>query len=289
MDTRKQINVIIVLIFASLIALGVYTIWDPLRAEEAEETQLEKSARLGAFVYAQYCRICHGDVGEGGALAGRVAEALPHDRPDLQGRMEIDGPVDPIDKEDAFNTVYNTIRCGRVGTYMPAWAEDQDGALNDEQILQLTTLIVEGRWDLAKHEAEIQDEESGPPVPPENPNVTDSKCGQVARGAVPGATPAGEPPPPSPGLDVFKGPVGCTSCHTLEGVSSGTVGPDLTHVATNAETRVQGMSAEDYIRQSIEDPTVFLTPEYPPSMSKLRPYMTDQEYQDLVEFLLSLE
>jgi mono/diheme cytochrome c family protein len=285
MNTRKQINVIIVLIFVSLIALGVYTIWDPLRAEEAEETQLEKSARLGAFVYAQYCRICHGDVGEGGALAGRVPEALPHDRPDLQGRMEIDGPVDPVAKEEAFNTIYNTIRCGRVGTYMPAWAADQEGPLNDEQILQVATLIVEGSWDLA----EIQDEESGVPVPAENPNVTDNRCGQVARGPVPGATPAGEPPPPSAGLDVFKGPVGCTSCHTLEGVSSGTVGPDLSHVATEAATRVQGMSAEDYIRQSIEDPTSFLTPEYSPSMPKLQQHLTDQEYEDLVKFLLSLE
>lgn len=289
MNTRKQVNLIVALIFISLIALGVYTIWDPLRAEEAEGTQLEKSARLGAFVYAQYCRICHGDVGEGGALAGRVASALPHDRPDLQGRTEIDGPVDPVAKEEAFNTVYNTIRCGRVGTYMPAWAEDQDGPLNDEQILQLATLITEGRWDLAEHEAEIQDEESGVPVPAENPEVTDNVCGQVARGAVPGATPAGEPPPPSPGLDVFKGLVGCSSCHTIEGVSTGTTGPDLTHVATTAVDRVSGMSAEEYIRQSIEDPTAFLVPEYSASMTELRQYLSDQEYEDLVEFLLSLE
>lgn len=288
MNTGKQVNLIVALIFLSLIALGVYTIWDPLRAEEAEGTQMEKSARLGAFVYAQYCRICHGDVGEGGALAGRVAEALPHDRPDLQGRTEIGGPVDPVAKEEAFNTVYNTIRCGRVGTYMPAWAEDQDGPLNDEQILQLATLITEGRWDLAEHEAEIQDEESGVPVPAENPEVTDNVCGQVARGAVPGATPAGQPPPPSPGLDVFKGLVGCSSCHTIEGVSTGTTGPDLTHVATTAVDRVSGMSAEEYLRQSIEDPTTFLVPEYPASMTELRQHLSDQEYEDLVAFLLSL-
>src|SRR4030065_170621 len=37
--------------------------------------------------------------------------------------------------------VWDTLRCGRVVTLMPAWAEDQGGPLNAFQILQLVALI----------------------------------------------------------------------------------------------------------------------------------------------------
>lgn len=289
MNTRKQIRAMVILVLLTVIALGGYTLWDPLRADEAEETQLVKRAERGAIVYARYCRICHGDKGEGGALAGRVPEAVPHDRPDLQGRTEADGPVDPVAREQAFFKVYNTIRCGRVGTFMPPWAEDQKGPLNDEQIRQLATIIVEGRWDLAEKAAEEEDKLAGTPIPPENPNVNMESCGQVARGALPRTTPAGEPPPPSPGLDVFTGPVGCTACHAIQGVSSGTLGPDLSHIATTAAGRISGVSAEEYIRASIENPTSFIVSGFNPAMPKLRSKLTDQQYEDLVQFLLSLE
>jgi mono/diheme cytochrome c family protein len=289
MNTSKQINVMVLLVFLTIVALIGYTLWDPLRAEEAEETQTEKAAERGAAIYAEYCRTCHGDVGEGGALADRLPEAVPHNRPDLQGRAEEGGPIDPIAKRDATKKVYNTIRCGRVGTMMPQWAVDQGGPLNDAQIEQLTTLIVEGRWDLAEEAAELSNEElGGPPPLPENPAITDNTCGQRA-GAGAAAAAGVEPPPPSPGRDVFTGPVGCAACHTIAGLSSGTVGTDLTHIATIAATRVEGLSAEEYLRQSLEDPTVFLADDYPAAMPKLLESLSDQEYEELVQFLLSLE
>ena len=289
MNTSKQINVMVILVILTIISLVGYTLWDPLRAEEAEETQVEKAAERGATIYAQYCRTCHGDVGEGGALAERLPQAVPHNRPDLQGRLEEGGPIDPVAKGDALKKVYNTIRCGRVGTMMPQWAVEQGGPLNDTQIQQLTTLIVEGRWDLAEVAAEASNELlGGPPPLPQNPAITDNTCGQRA-GAGAGAAAGATPPPASPGRDVFTGPIGCAACHTIAGLSSGTVGTDLTHIATVAATRIDGLSAEEYVRQSLEDPTSFLADNFPAAMPKLLGSLSDQEYEELVQFLLSLE
>jgi plastocyanin len=58
---------------------------------------------------------------------------------------------------DKINLIRNTISCGRVGTAMPAWAQDQGGPLSEEQIQQLIILITTARWDLVEHEIAIED------------------------------------------------------------------------------------------------------------------------------------
>lgn len=112
----------------------------------------------------------------------------------------------------------------------------------------------------------------------DGPDPVVESLGETA--ATPGAT-------PDPGLAVFTGPVGCTTCHTIRGVSSGTLAPELTNVAAVAGSRIPGLSAEGYVRRSIEDPTSFVVPGYPALMPELRPQLTDQQFEDLVRFLLS--
>ena len=86
------------------------------------------------------------------------------------------------------------------------------------------------------------------------------------------------------------GAVGCSACHTIEGVSSGTVGPELTNIGTVAGTRIEGLSAEDYIRQSIEDPSSFVAPGFANAMPPgLQNSLSDDEFQQLIEYLLSLD
>ena len=50
----------------------------------------------------------------------------------------------------------------------------------------------------------------------------------------------------------------CQHCHTIEGISNGLIGPDQTNIGTDAATRKPSMTAEDYIRESIVDPEVFI-------------------------------
>ena len=158
MNTGKQINAMVVILFLTLIAIGAYTIFDPVRSDTADEDQITKAADRGANTFALNCRLCHGDRGQGGVDGGRLALAAMLDRPGLQG-IE-DGVFTQNAFDEAFDLVTNTIVCGRIGSPMPAWSEDQGGTLNFEQIRQLAVLITEGEWEAAQHHADEIDAEA---------------------------------------------------------------------------------------------------------------------------------
>jgi cytochrome c551/c552 len=82
---------------------------------------------------------------------------------------------------------------------------------------------------------------------------------------------------------------GCASCHRI-GDEGGTIGPPLTHIGTVAATRQPGVSAEDYIRESVLDPGAYVVPGYPDTMSRgLSRGLTQEDFDDLVRYLLSLQ
>ncbi len=82
----------------------------------------------------------------------------------------------------------------------------------------------------------------------------------------------------------------CSTCHTATKVkAAGTIGPKLDGLGATAAKREAGMSAEDYIKQSIEDPNAFVVEGFTKGlMPPLRSTMSDQEFKDLVAFLGSL-
>jgi cytochrome c oxidase subunit 4 len=117
-----------------------------------------------------------------------------------------------------------------------------------------------------------------------------------------GAAPGGMPPPPpgqpgtggapaelvAQGEAVFTGKGGCGACHTIEGLTSGMVGPNLTHIGSTAGEHKPGFSTEQYIRESIENPGAFVVEGFPPAMpANIRQNMTDAEFEALVAFLLA--
>jgi cytochrome c551/c552 len=59
-------------------------------------------------------------------------------------------------------------------------------------------------------------------------------------------------------MTIFTGKGGCGACHTIERISTGLVGPDLTHIGTDAATRIPGVSARDYLTESIRQPEAFI-------------------------------
>ena len=155
MNTGKQINAMVLVLFLTLIAVGAYTIWDPFRSDDALSVQNEETAMFGAETFAMNCRLCHGDRGEGGQFGGRLAAAPALDRPELQGI--VDGAFNRAAFDINYRLVTNTIMCGRAGTSMPTWGESQGGTLSDEQIRQLVVLITEGHWELAQEHADDLD------------------------------------------------------------------------------------------------------------------------------------
>ncbi len=72
----------------------------------------------------------------------------------------------------------------------------------------------------------------------------------------------------------------------------GLVGPDLTHIGTDAATRKPGVSAEAYIRESIREPDAFVAEGVARAIpglmtSALTANLTDQQVEALVQFLLA--
>jgi len=83
---------------------------------------------------------------------------------------------------------------------------------------------------------------------------------------------------------------GCVICHSLDpGVEL--VGPSLAGVATRAGSTVAGLDAAEYLRRSIIDPDAYVVPGYPEGqmLSNLEEVLTDQQIDQLVVFLLTLE
>lgn len=106
-------------------------------------------------------------------------------------------------------------------------------------------------------------------------------------------------PPPGNGGDVdgqaiFLGKGICATCHTIEGVSEALIGPDLTHIGTDAATRQPGVSARDYLTESIREPEAFVAEgveRATPGLmtTALTANLSDSEVSALVEFLLAQE
>ncbi len=81
----------------------------------------------------------------------------------------------------------------------------------------------------------------------------------------------------------------CGGCHEAN-IFGRRLGPPLEHIGTVAAERRTGMSAEDYLRQSIVDPGAYLVPGYADSMP--RGFGRDLSREDLdalVAYLASLK
>lgn len=82
---------------------------------------------------------------------------------------------------------------------------------------------------------------------------------------------------------------GCAACHTLTAAgSSGQVGPVLDGMGARAGKRVSGLSAQDYLAQSITEPGAYVVQGFAdglmPRDFKVR--LSEEQLRTLVEFLL---
>ena len=103
-----------------------------------------------------------------------------------------------------------------------------------------------------------------------------------------GEQPATSPPVRHPGSALFI-QSGCATCHTIDTLDgpSGTLGPNLTQVGGRAGERIAGLSGEEYLRQSIEDPGAFIVPSFSPLMPA--GLVSGSDLNTVVEYLLTLQ
>ena len=102
----------------------------------------------------------------------------------------------------------------------------------------------------------------------------------------------------SPGQTLFAGAAACASCHTIQGVAQGVLGPPLDGIASVAANRISGYSAEEYIRESIVEPDAYtagtadgLSQDYQEGLMSATMagiHLTDEDVDALVEYLLQL-
>ncbi len=83
---------------------------------------------------------------------------------------------------------------------------------------------------------------------------------------------------------------GCSGCHRTGPETDALVGPGLGGLKDRAAARVEGLSAEEYVRQSIVEPKAFVVDGFDAVMlTTFGDIMSADEIDALVEYLLTLE
>lgn len=297
MNTSKQVNVMIGLLFLAFLAFGAYILNEPNRQASAADAQEELKVHRGAQLFVQNCRTCHGLVGEGG-----VGPPL-----DVEGFLLFDDRNDeglPETPEGDVRTVrtflFDTIACGRTNSAMPPWAEDHGGPLSNTQINYLVDLITAGHWDVVDEIGHETDEESGTDPSTvvfqdaEGLALTNENCGQYGAAAVavrtrdprahaapPGETPDGEDPgEPQEGLINGLEPAAfyqasCVSCHGADRGGVTGLGLPLTPEALT--------EPDDFYFETIKNGRAGT------AMPPWGGVMDDEEISTMVEFLKTVE
>lgn len=186
MNTSKQVNVMIGLMFLVALFFAVNVINEPNRSDTARHHQTETFSKRGAEIYVNNCRNCHGLEGLGpeeGAIAPKV------NNPAFLILSEDNKYGLPPTSEGVAlgirSFLTTTLECGRKGTVMPTWGEKYGGPLSDQQISYLVTLMTEGRFDLVVKKGYEHDSHQNPPATREDIlsdgtglALTQKNCGQ---------------------------------------------------------------------------------------------------------------
>jgi mono/diheme cytochrome c family protein len=275
--------------------LTLYFLVEPMRLQAASESQEVVSMRRGVENYASLCYTCHGQDGRGATVPaeGPPRVAPPLNRPDLR-------PTDPDEQKRVQDLLFRTIARGRPNTPMPAWSRLEGGPLLEENIRELVLMIMNGEDPISMVEGGQQGGVFAPitpqktrtaPVWEQVSHVVEEK---IAHGS-PTPIPLPERPaiPLSPeaerGLAYWRGEGACLGCHVIAGMGGGSTGPELSNIGNVAATRKPGMSAEDYIKESVLNPNAFVVQGFQPVMPPYQGRITDEQLNDLVQFYMSLK
>src|SRR5258708_18372813 len=135
---RKIIAIVAMIAAMALLFLG-YGFREPARQAVAGEQQLDISIGRGVTTFTSLCFPCHGEKGQGAVVPDWTPLRLapPLNRPDLR-------PTETDARTKEYDFIFKTIQRGRPGTPMPTWGQIDGGSLLDEQINELTLMILNG-------------------------------------------------------------------------------------------------------------------------------------------------
>ncbi|MFN3981643.1 MAG: c-type cytochrome [Caldilinea sp.] len=237
-----------------------------------EETQADVLVSLGQTAYLRYCAVCHAPDAQGRPGLGKnlvtsrfVAEQSDAD---LIAFIRVGRPAD-----DPLNTT---------GIAMLPYGGQP--TLSDADLTNLVAYMRSvnlGLDAIAALPTEAPTEVA-PTKTPTPAAVAEAGGDTAAAGAIDGAAVFARLNPP------------CLTCHQLGGKGSKFgPGPNLDGLKDVAATRVEGLSAEEYVHQSIVEPSAFVVKQCPagPCVNAMpknyADQMTAEELDALVQYLLN--
>ncbi|WPD19366.1 c-type cytochrome [Thermaerobacter composti] len=262
MSKRKVVA--LSLLWALILILQGYWLFEGQRMSRAAEAAREEQAARGAQLYAQNCMVCHGPVGE-----GIIGPPLNRDAFRAEGKppVQVATIQDSLTKTIArgrpgFDSHTWLVEDGKIHSYtrMPAWSTADNGPLNEQQIRDLVTFLMYGDWqEPSKHAAA--------------PEVARLTVTEYVQNPDTGAQEQRTRPVTAQDLDVqAKGlteeenqqakelfvEMNCIQCHTL-GSYGGVVGPNLTQAG-------EWLPSQEFVERWIANPQDFAPWERMPSV-----------------------
>jgi len=264
---RVQLEIVLgtILVFLSVAIVIIMGIREPQRLADYVVQQRARQIEFGAGVFTTYCTGCHATLAQG--ITGR-APSLRDELFFTQRLAEVgwsgglEDYIVAVVMTGRQVSTRPTLYTGFGKPAMPTFSEKFGGPLREDQIRAVAAFIM---------------------------NFEAYALGQVAT-PVPLAPLVDESTPEGRGQAVFLQNV-CTACHAITGVSTGTIGPVLDGLATRAGTTVSGLTAEEYIRQSILDPSAYIVEGFQDGVMprNFGEILSEAELNDLIAFLMTLE
>jgi len=272
-----------------IVLLGLVLLTEDVRMADQTDNWVAREIENGAILYSNNCASCHGPEGKG--LPG-VAPALhSHYFFAEGGRMADVGYIGSLE-----SYVELTVAAGRpskVNTQwaqkMPTWGNQFGGPFRGDQVVEVTKYVMNWR------ESALAQTPEEDPFQPFNDvrKPTNEQSIAVLLGEAP-AVPA-EAAPSTGGTrepaNLFT-TMACAACHVLDqpqdSRNRGAIGPNMGNLAENAASRVVGLSAEEYIYQSITQPGAYVVEGYVAGImpANFTDTMSDEEIRGLVDWLL---
>ena len=272
-----------------IILLGLVLATENVRMADQTDNWTAREIENGALLYANNCATCHAPDGKG--MLNRAPALNSYYFFTETGRLADVGQV------SLESYVRLTIAAGRPSKTksqwsekMPTWGSQFGGPLRGDQVIEVTKYVMNFR-----EAALAQTAEEDPFQPFQD---VAKPVGEQSLAVLLGA----EPPAPAEAAPAAEGGVrapadlftamSCVACHILDQpqdeTSRGVVGPNMGNLAENAATRVAGMSAEEYVYQSITEPGAFVVEGYPNGvmLQDLATKMSEEEIRGLVAWLL---
>ncbi len=225
--------------------------------------QQAQAVESGAELYADHCRTCHGARGEG---IGQLGPAL-NDRAFFETRLADVGWQGTLREYVLAAVSHGRVTATRPwyatdgAVAMAPWAQALGGPLRPDEVENVTAFVL--NWE-ATALGEFQPAEIVLPTP-----TPGSSAEAVSRG------------------QALWEAAGCAACHHI-GASGGDTGPDLSRIAAVAASRVPGLSAAAYLRESFLLPDLVVVEGYAAGAG-CGGVLSQRQLDDLVAYLLTLE